>query len=234
MILKGVFDVFLLAETKIDGAFPSSQFCIKEYKMFCKDRNRFGGSLIVYIRRGLITRRINHLEGNYIESIVLLVQPGRSSKWTLFLYTYELPNVTKNLWEPEFNSMLFNGSQRYDNLAILRDLNCDISHPIKGFREGRTLRESMNEYNSTNLIREPTRVTATSWYLIDVILTNRPRSFLTFSIFDLGLSDYHLVCAVSRSHYPRSCPITVERRFLRITIPSDFAKTCIRLHLTSH
>ena len=120
MILKGVFDVFLLAETKIDGAFPSSQFCIKEYKMFCKDRNRFGGSLIVYIRRGLITRRINHLEGNYIESIVLLVQPGRSSKWTLFLYTYELPNVTKNLWEPEFNSMLFNGSQRYDNLAIVR------------------------------------------------------------------------------------------------------------------
>ena len=89
MILKGVFDVFLLAETKIDGAFPSSQFCIKEYKMFCKDRNRFGGSLIVYIRRGLITRRMNHLEGNYIESIVLLVQPGRSSKWTLFLYTYE-------------------------------------------------------------------------------------------------------------------------------------------------
>ena len=78
MILKGVFDVFVLPETKIDGAFPSSQFCIKGDKMFCKDRNRFGGSLIVYIRRGLITRRINHLEGNYIESIVLLVQPGRS------------------------------------------------------------------------------------------------------------------------------------------------------------
>ena len=91
----------------------------------------------------------------------------------------------------------------------------------------------MNEYNSTNLIREPTRVTATSSSLIDVILTNRPRSFLTFSIFDLGLSDYHLVYAVRRSHYPRSCPITVERRFLRITIPSDFAKTCIRLHLTT-
>ena len=65
-------------------------------------------------------------------------------------------------------------------------------------------------------------MTATSSSLIDVILTNRPRSFLTFSIFDLGLSDYHLVYAVRRSHYPRSCPITVERRFLRITIPSGF------------
>ena len=194
--------------------------------MFCKDRNRFGGSLIVYIRRGLITRRINHLESNYIESIVLLVQPGRSSKWTLFLYTYEPPNVTKNLWEPEFNSMLFNGSQRYDNLAIVRI----VIYPIRT----RNLRDLMNEYNSTNLIRESTRVTATSSSLIDVILTNRPRSFLTSGIFDLGLSDYHLVYAVSRSYYPRSCPITVEKRFFIITIPSDFAKTCIRLHLKSH
>ena len=58
MILKGVFDVFILAETKIDGAFPSLQFCIKGYKMFCKDRNRFGGSLIVYIRRGLLREEL--------------------------------------------------------------------------------------------------------------------------------------------------------------------------------
>ena len=58
MILKGVFDAFILAETKIDGAFPSSQFCIKGYKMFCKDRNRFGGSLIVYIRRGLLREKL--------------------------------------------------------------------------------------------------------------------------------------------------------------------------------
>ena len=98
LILEGVFDVFVLAETKMDGAFPDSQFYIKGCKMFCKDRNRFGGGLLVCNRRGLITRRTNHPEGSYIESIVLLVQPRRSSKWTLFLCTYKLPNVTKHLW----------------------------------------------------------------------------------------------------------------------------------------
>ena len=67
-------------------------------------------------------------------------------------------------------------------------------------------------------------MTATSSSLIDVILTNRPRSFLTFSIFDLGLSDYHLVYAVRRSHYPRSCPITVERRFFKNYDPKRFRK----------
>ena len=58
LILVGVLDVFVLAETKIDGAFPDSQFYIKGYKMFRKDRNRFEGGLLVYIRRGLITQRI--------------------------------------------------------------------------------------------------------------------------------------------------------------------------------
>ena len=84
--------------------------------------------------------------------------------------------------------MLFNASQHYDNLAILRDLNCDISHPDKGYSEGRTLLDLMNEYN---LIREPTRVTEMSSSLIDVILINRPRSFLTSGTFNLGLSDHH-------------------------------------------
>ena len=188
LMLEGVFDVFVHAETKMDGAFPDSRFYIKGCMMFSKNRNRFGGSLSVYIRRGLITRRINHLEGSYIESTALLVQPRRSSKWTLFLCTYKPRNVTKHVCEPEFNSMLFNASQHYDNLAILRDLNCDISHPDKGYREGRTLLDLMNEYN---LIREPTRVTEMSSSLIDVILKNRPRSFLTSGTFNLGLSDHH-------------------------------------------
>ena len=48
LILEGVFDVFVLAETKMDGAFPDSKFYIKGCKMFYKDRNRFGGGLLVF------------------------------------------------------------------------------------------------------------------------------------------------------------------------------------------
>lgn len=64
----------------------------------------------------------------------------------------------------------------------------------------------------SNLIRQPTRVTSTSSTLIDVILTNKPRSFLASGVFDLGLSDHHLIYAVTRSHCPRSCPRTVIKR----------------------
>lgn len=145
--------------------------------MFRKDRNRFGGGLLVNIRIGLITQRINHLEGNYIESIALLVQSKKSSKRTLLLCTYKLSNIIEHLWELEVNSMLLNASQRSENLVILGDLNCDMLRPDKGSKEGRALMHLIIQYNLTNLVREPTRVTATSSTLIDVILTNGPRSF---------------------------------------------------------
>ena len=86
----------------------------------------------------------------------------------------------------------------------------------------RTLLDLMNEYNLTNSIRDPTRVNTTACALIYVILTNRILSFLTSGTFDLGLSDHHLVYAVSRSHYLRSCAITVEKRTFKNYDPERF------------
>ena len=104
---------------------------------------------------------------------------------------------------------------------ILGDLNCDILRSDKGSKEGRALLVLMIEYKLTKLIRKPTKVTATSSTLIDIILTNRPWSFLTCAL-DLGLSDHHHVYAVSRSHCPRTCPITIEKRTLKNYDPKRF------------
>ena len=37
------FNTFLIAESKIDSTFPNMQFKINGYKLFRRDRNRFGG-----------------------------------------------------------------------------------------------------------------------------------------------------------------------------------------------
>ena len=37
------FDIFLISESKIDSTFPNIQFKINGYKLFRRDRNRFGG-----------------------------------------------------------------------------------------------------------------------------------------------------------------------------------------------
>ena len=43
------FDLFLISESKLDSSFPMNQFYIFGFKVFRRDRNRFGGGLISYI-----------------------------------------------------------------------------------------------------------------------------------------------------------------------------------------
>ena len=50
-----LFDVFLVSESKLDHTFPSNQFRINGYKIFRLDRNRFGGGLILYINKNILS-----------------------------------------------------------------------------------------------------------------------------------------------------------------------------------
>ena len=59
---------------------------------------------------------------------------------------------------------------------LIGDLNCDLSRPDKGAKEGKTLMDLMDVSGLTNLIKVSTRVVVESSSLIDVILTNKPRS----------------------------------------------------------
>ena len=67
----------------------------------------------------------------------------------------------------------------------------------------------------TNLIKVPTRIVVESSSLIDVILTNKPSSFLTSGVFDLGLSDPNLIYTVMRLQCPKFSPRTVVKRHVK-------------------
>ena len=88
--------------------------------------------------------RINDLEGNNVESISLLVRSNNSSKGILIIGAYKPPNVLKNIWEPELNTLLLRSFQRYNHIVLLGDLNCDLSQPDKSSKEGRVLLDVMN------------------------------------------------------------------------------------------
>jgi hypothetical protein len=45
-------------------------------------------------------------------------------------------------------------------------------------------------HNSINIVRSPTRITRSSEFLIDVIVTNKDNSELGVSVADLGFSDH--------------------------------------------
>ena len=57
------------SECKVDYTFPDSHFYIKGFRLYCKDRDCFGGCEFIYVRRGLIVTRIHDLEEHKVESI---------------------------------------------------------------------------------------------------------------------------------------------------------------------
>ena len=53
-------DYLILSETKIDESFLTSQFNVKGYEIRGRrDRDKFGGGLIEFIRRSLICKRLS-------------------------------------------------------------------------------------------------------------------------------------------------------------------------------
>lgn len=44
-----LFDLFIIIEIKFDEMFLNSQFVIYGFYLFCKDRNMYGGGVIMYI-----------------------------------------------------------------------------------------------------------------------------------------------------------------------------------------
>ena len=62
--IKVPIDILCIDETKLGDSFPDSQFLNGNYKFprFRRDRNSKGGGNIVYLRQGLISKRLKNFE----------------------------------------------------------------------------------------------------------------------------------------------------------------------------
>ena len=54
-----------------------------------------------------------------------------------------------------------------------------------------SLSDAKDVFNLTNLVKKPTCFKSQDGNLIDLMLTNRPRSFLKSQNFEIGLNDWH-------------------------------------------
>ena len=72
------------------------------------------------------------------------------------------------------------------HVVMLGDLNSDLP-------QTKALVSIMRQLNLTQLVQNPTRITASSSSFIDVILTNSPECFCNTFVHPFGFSDHHLV-----------------------------------------
>ena len=119
----------------------------------------------------------------------LFVQNWQPAKNCLCLGIHR-PPTPENLvsFVEELTDSLRKGSEFYENVIILGDFNIDVK--VAG-RELDKRDEFCDLFNLTNLIRNETCFTRDHKSTIDLILTNKPKSFQNACITETGLSDFH-------------------------------------------
>ena len=205
-IVKDNIDILLISETKIDESFPISAFLLPGFSPpIRRDRNANGGGVLLYIRSDIPSRELHDIPiPNDIECIFTEINLHKK-KW-LLISGY---NPSKNL----INRMLqFLGAglehylPLYDNVILIGDFNSEvIEFSMSQFCE---------TFNLKNLVKEPTCFkNPINPSCIDLILTNRFRSFNNTLAIETGLSDCHkMVLTILNTTYKKSRPKIISYR----------------------
>ena len=208
---KAPIDILCIDETKIDESFPDSQFFIENYQFppYRRDRNSKGGGKIVYVRQGLISKRLKSFESKNIETICIELTISKK-KWCI-LFAYRPPNFEKKSFFEEISNSLSLIVNKYDNILLAGDVNINLLDPKSDTKNH--FSDLRDTFALTNLVKDKTCFKNKDGTLLDVILTNRPNSFQKTVTTETGLSDCHkLVSTVFRSTFIKLPPKTVRYR----------------------
>ena len=142
------FDIFLISESKLENTFPINQFAIGGYKILRRDRNRFGGGLILYINESIPCKPLsNHSMFSDLELMAFELHQSKR-KW-LFLGVY-MPLSQNDIEFLRRISLILEYFYLpvYENFVVIRDFNLPV--------ENSNLEAIIQAYDSSSFIKKPT------------------------------------------------------------------------------
>ena len=197
---KASIDILCVDKTKLDASFPDHHFKISGYQFppIRRDRNSKGRRKIVFVREGFIVKQMKNIETENAETICLELVIAKK-KWRI-LFAYRPPDTNKSTFFNEIYVTLNKILGKYDNILLLGDLNIDELKT--GSDSSNHLSNVKDVFNLTNLFKKPTCFKLQDETLIDLMLTNRPISFLKSQNFEMRLNDYHkLIVNIQRASF---------------------------------
>ena len=127
-------DILCIDETKLTPEIPTAKFRLKGYQYppirrdgFCEKSNSFGGGKLVYIKEGLICKRLGDFETKTAETICIELAL-RNKKWFI-MFGYRPESINRDIFFQEVNIAIDKAINRYKNILFIGDLNIDISIP---------------------------------------------------------------------------------------------------------
>lgn len=153
-----------LSETWLDSTVSNSEIGVSGFHIYRRDRSTRGGGILVYVSEDVKCVRRQDLEGNWIEALWLEVKLKKKKLLVCNIYR---PPDAKIEWMEHLQEMVEIGIQEKKPTIIMGDFNCDMlslnSSTVR-------LKIIMSEYGMTQMVKCPTRVTATSSTQIDLKL----------------------------------------------------------------
>ena len=125
---------------------------------------------------------------------------------------------------------------KYENIILMGDINVDMSSLNELNVNFYDVNEFCDIFSLTNLIKQTTCLTLTAKHpsLIDVTLTNRPRSFKNSVAIETDLSNHHkMVVTVLKCHFVRIQTKTIHYRDYHQLSPDAFIADLILRNVKS-
>jgi exonuclease III len=228
ILYDSLADILVIGETKLDDSFPNAQFHVKNFTLHRKDRNQFGGGLMIYInsliphccRKDLSELLVDNIEGLVFEITI-------KKKKMLFLALYKPPDIKDDVFISCFTKTCESMLSETSNILIVGDLNFNMNINNK-------LVDCCNVMGFKNLIKSDTCFKGDTPTLLDVILTSNSYMYMSDYInIDTGSSDCHnLIGCIMKAHAPKRINKVLtyrnfksfnEEHFLRDLSCIDFA-----------
>ena len=212
-LIEDYFDVFCIAETKLDCSFPKSQFCINGYKSpFRLDITDKSGGLLVCVKQGLSAIHLTKFKLPVDIQIIPLELRLNSVKW-LIISIYRPPKQDINYFLTWLSNLIdVHNSER---CIVIGDFNMDPQNKlILSFMEMQQLQ---------NLVNFKTCFKSSEGSCIDLILSNKKNCLQYTGSLDTDLSDYHrLIYTMLRSTYSKAPPREIIYRDYKLFSEQKF------------
>lgn len=202
-------DILAINETKLDKTYSDGQLMIEGYNLIRRDRDSRGGGVCFYVRDSINFARKSELEDDNLELLALEIKNPNSLPF-LVLTWYRPPNFDLQYFD-NFRNLLQNIDNKYDEIFILGDLNCNLlANPLGSHTS--CLKDLLDEFQMEQIIKEPTRVTENHSSLIDHIITNAKHKIIKSGVYPMSISDHNLVYLIRKQGIPRGNPRIIETR----------------------
>ena len=204
--ITDTFNVLCFSETHLDNSVQSETLILNGYDVpIRKDRTRNGGGVMVYVSNLLRYKRREDLEDQILETIWTEIKL-RSFNILLCCFYRSDFNVSQSTFINELQSSIEVALDYTPYVILTGDINIDFINLTNS-----QLCYFLSLFNLTNVIKEPTRISANSITLIDPMLVSDAGCVLDSGIISVD----ELVSDHKATHLSVKIPIRLSNCYYR-------------------